>query len=147
MTHANAPLNIEGRRRLVERCGSRPIAHVAAEAGVSRACLSRWKIRYDQYGEAGPMDRSSVPHSSPTQTPPDVVERIEHARTACGQSWNGLRCVRPYFDAMAFQSAAALVFCAVAVPLARLPARWCAVVRAWPSLQPFLPATSWAHAA
>ncbi len=40
MTHANAPLNIEGRRRLVERCRTGPIAHVAAEAGVSRACLS-----------------------------------------------------------------------------------------------------------
>ncbi|MBT2493308.1 IS481 family transposase [Streptomyces sp. ISL-96] len=80
MTHANAPLNIEGRRRLVERCRSRPIAHVAAEAGVSRACLSKWKNRYDTYGEAGLQDRSSVPHSSPTQTSPEVVERIEQLR-------------------------------------------------------------------
>ncbi|MDQ0791641.1 transposase [Streptomyces sp. B1I3] len=53
MTHANAPLTIEGRRRLVERCRTRPIAHVAAEAGVSGSCLSTWKNRYDQYGEAG----------------------------------------------------------------------------------------------
>ncbi|EST18940.1 hypothetical protein M878_44295 [Streptomyces roseochromogenus subsp. oscitans DS 12.976] len=73
-------MNIEGRRRLIERCRTRPIAHVAAEAGVSRACLSKWKNRYDQYGEAGLRDRSSVPHSSPTQTPPDVVERIEQLR-------------------------------------------------------------------
>lgn len=80
MTHANAPLNIEGRRRLVKRCRSRPIAHVAAEAAVSRACLSKWKHRYDAYGEAGLQDRSSVPHSSPTQTPPDVVEQIEQLR-------------------------------------------------------------------
>ncbi|WP_030317787.1 IS481 family transposase [Streptomyces flavochromogenes] len=80
MTHANAPLNIEGRRRLVERCRTRPIAHVAAEAGVSRACLSKWKNRYDQYGELGLQDRPSVPRSSPTQTPPDVVERIERLR-------------------------------------------------------------------
>lgn len=28
MSHANAPLSIEGRRRLVERCKTRPIAHV-----------------------------------------------------------------------------------------------------------------------
>ncbi|MFC9845135.1 IS481 family transposase [Streptomyces sp. NPDC060223] len=80
MTHANAPLNIEGRRRLVERCRTRPIAHVAAEAGVSRACLSKWKNRYDTHGELGLQDRPSVPRSSPTQTPPDVVERIEQLR-------------------------------------------------------------------
>lgn len=80
MTHANAPVNIEGRRRLIERCRSRPIAQVAAEGGVSRACLSKWKSRYDQYGEAGLRDRSSAPHFSPTQTPPDVVERIERLR-------------------------------------------------------------------
>ncbi|MEV5846147.1 helix-turn-helix domain-containing protein [Streptomyces sp. NPDC051985] len=80
MTHANAPLNVEGHRRLIERCRTRPIAHVAAEASVSRACLSTWKNRYDQYGEAGLQDRLSVPHSSPTQTPPDVVKRIEQLR-------------------------------------------------------------------
>lgn len=80
MIHANAPLNIEGRRRLVERCRGRPIAHVAAEAGVSRACLSKWKNRYDTHGEAGLRDRSSVPRCSPTRTPPDVVERVERLR-------------------------------------------------------------------
>lgn len=41
MTHANAPLSIEGRRRLIERCRNRPIAHVAAEMGISRACASK----------------------------------------------------------------------------------------------------------
>lgn len=52
----------------------------AAEAGVSRACLSKWKNRYDTHGEVGLQDRPSVPRSSPTQTPPDVVERIERSR-------------------------------------------------------------------
>ncbi len=33
--HANAPLSVEGRRR-IERCRTRPIAHVATEMGVSR---------------------------------------------------------------------------------------------------------------
>lgn len=80
MTHANAPLNIEGRRRLVERCRTRPISHVAAEAGVSCACLSKWKNRYDTHGEAGLRDRPSVPLCSPTQISPDVVERIEQLR-------------------------------------------------------------------
>jgi transposase len=80
VTHANAPLNVEGRRRLVERCRSRPIAHVAAEAGVSRACLSKWKSRCDTYGEAGLQDHSSAPHFSPSQTTPEIVERIERLR-------------------------------------------------------------------
>jgi len=40
MTHANAPLSVEG-RRLIERCKTRPIAYVAAEMGISRACASK----------------------------------------------------------------------------------------------------------
>ncbi len=38
MTHANAPLTPEGRQRLVTRVvdDGRPIAHVAAEAGIAR---------------------------------------------------------------------------------------------------------------
>ncbi|GIG34506.1 hypothetical protein Col01nite_36650 [Cellulomonas oligotrophica] len=47
MSHANAPLTPAGTLRLVRRCESRPIAHVAAEAGISRQCLSKWKARYD----------------------------------------------------------------------------------------------------
>lgn len=31
VVHRNAPMTIEGRRRLVERCRTRPIAHVAVE--------------------------------------------------------------------------------------------------------------------
>ena len=40
MTHANAPLTPAGRLRLVERCERRPIAHVAAEAGISKGTLT-----------------------------------------------------------------------------------------------------------
>lgn len=77
MSHANAPLTPAGRLRLIERCQDRPIAHVAAEAGVSRACLSKWKNRYEALGEVGLLDRSSAPHRSPTQTPQQVVDLIE----------------------------------------------------------------------
>jgi transposase InsO family protein len=77
VSHANAPLTPAGRLRLIQRCQSRPIAHVAAEAGVSRSCLSKWVGRYRQSGEAGLLDRSSVPHSSPTQTSSELVEQIE----------------------------------------------------------------------
>ena len=80
MAHANAPLTPTGRLRLVRRCATRPVAHVAAEAGVSRQCLSKWKARFDALGEAGLLDRSSAPHSSPTQLDAAVVARIEALR-------------------------------------------------------------------
>lgn len=80
MSHRNAPLTLEGRSRLVERCQHRPIAHVAAEAGVSRACLSKWVNRYRDLGEVGLVDRSSAPHRSPTQIDDQVVARIAQLR-------------------------------------------------------------------
>lgn len=80
MSHANAPLTPEGRLRLIERCGHRPIAHVAAEAGVSRACLSKWKARFDADGLSGLADRPSAPYSRPTITAPEVVDLIEAFR-------------------------------------------------------------------
>ncbi|MFF4082733.1 IS481 family transposase [Streptomyces sp. NPDC001777] len=76
-THANAPLSVEGRRRLIERCKSRPIAHVAAEMGISRACASKWVNRWRQHGDLGLQDRSSAPHVSPSATSAEVIEYIE----------------------------------------------------------------------
>lgn len=46
VVHRRAPLLIEGRRRLVERCRSRAISHVATEMGISRATTSKWVNRY-----------------------------------------------------------------------------------------------------
>ena len=47
MSHANAPLTGEGRRRLCLRVDAgRPRAHVAAEAKVPRQCLSKWHARW-----------------------------------------------------------------------------------------------------
>lgn len=80
MSHRNAPLTPAGRLRLVQRCQSRPIAHVAAEAGISRQCLSKWVRRYRADGEAGLEDRRSRPRSSPNRLPPQVVDRIEVLR-------------------------------------------------------------------
>ena len=59
----------------------RPIAHVAAEAGISRQCLSKWHARWQQDGEDGLRDRSSQPQGSPRRTSPDVVARIKQLRT------------------------------------------------------------------
>lgn len=80
MVHRNAPLSIEGRRRLVRRCKDRPIAHVAAEMGISRACASKWVNRWRKHGEVGLQDRSSTPRSQPTATPSDLVKQIEAMR-------------------------------------------------------------------
>lgn len=72
--HSNAPLSLEGRRRLVERCQHRPIAHVAKEMGISRACASKWVNRHRCLGPAGLLDGSSAPHTSPNRTPDDVIQ-------------------------------------------------------------------------
>lgn len=80
MVHRNAPLTPEGRRRLVDRCRTRPIAHVAAEMGISRATASKWVNRYRRYGELGLHDRSSAPIRQPTATPGETVAKIEIMR-------------------------------------------------------------------
>jgi transposase-like protein len=85
LIHRNAPLSVEGRRRLVERYRTRPIAHVAAEMGISRATASKWVNRYRQFGELGLRDRSSAPRRQPSVTPGDVVGRIE----GCAGNTNG----------------------------------------------------------
>jgi transposase InsO family protein len=81
VSHANAPLTVEGRRRLCLRVDAgRPRAHVAAEAGVSRQCLSKWHARWRAQGEAGLLEHSSRPIRSPRQVPLDVQGRIERLR-------------------------------------------------------------------
>jgi len=89
MTHRNAPLSVEGRERLVRRCQTRPIAHVAVEMGISRACASKWVNRHRKYGDLGLEDRPSVPHRQPSATPPEVVARIEDLRRT--RKWSARR--------------------------------------------------------
>lgn len=73
MSHRNAPLTPEGRRRLCQRVDAgRPISHVAAEVGIARQTLGRWYARWCERGEAGLQDRSSRPYRSPNQTDPAV---------------------------------------------------------------------------
>lgn len=74
--HSNVPLSHEGRRRLIQRCRNRPIAHVAAEMGISRACASKWFNRWRRHGEAGLRDQPSVPYRSPAATPAWVIEAV-----------------------------------------------------------------------
>ncbi len=82
VSHANAPFTPEGRRRLCERVDAgRPIAHVAAEAGISRQCLSKWHARWCEDGEDGLLDRSSQPFGSPRRTSAALTEQIRLLRT------------------------------------------------------------------
>ena len=79
--HGNAPMTPRGRMIMIERIASgRPVAHVAAEMGVSRKTADKWWRRWLAEGEAGLEDRSSRPHRCPHQTPARVEERIVRIR-------------------------------------------------------------------
>ena len=93
MSHANARLNLHGRRLLIERVleQGRPVAHVAKELGISRQCAHRWVARYRAEGAAGLVERSCRPHSCPRRTPTEVEARVLalRAEQRRGQDWIG----------------------------------------------------------
>jgi transposase InsO family protein len=60
----------------------RPVAHVAAEMGISRTCAYRWWGRYRQVGLAGLVDRPSCAHHHPRRT----SAQLEAAVVALRQS-------------------------------------------------------------
>jgi transposase InsO family protein len=73
---------VHGRRILVERVLSgRPVAHVAAEMGISRPTAHKWIRRWRAEGEAGLHDRSSKPRTTPHRTPPALEARVCRLRT------------------------------------------------------------------
>jgi transposase InsO family protein len=81
VSHANARLTPAGRLVMVQRIGAgRPVAHVAAEMGVSRTTAWRWWRRYQAEGSAGLVDRPSHAHSHPRRTPACTETRIRIAR-------------------------------------------------------------------
>jgi transposase InsO family protein len=68
---------------MVERIAAgRPLAHVAAEIGVSRKTAEKWWRRWLEEGEAGLEDRSSRPHRCPHQTSARIEQRIVRLRQA-----------------------------------------------------------------
>ena len=77
MAHANARLTPAGRMILCQRIAAgRPVAHVAAEMGISRTCAYRWWGRYRQAGPAGLIDRPSRAHTHPARLPAAVEAEI-----------------------------------------------------------------------
>jgi len=70
-----------GRMIMIERIASgRPLAHVAAEMGVSRKTADKWWRRWLAEGEDGLQDRSSRPHRCPQQTSLRLEARIVRIR-------------------------------------------------------------------
>jgi transposase InsO family protein len=77
VAHRNARLTLHGRRLLVERVAAgRPVAHVAAELGISRATGYKWWRRWREEGDAGLADRSSTAHHIPARTPEPTEQQV-----------------------------------------------------------------------
>ena len=79
--HGNARLTPVGRLTLVMRIESgRPVAHVAAEMGISRPTAYKWWRRWQAEGDAGLVDRSNRPRSCPHRCPVELEAAIEDLR-------------------------------------------------------------------
>lgn len=82
MSHRNARLTVHGRRILVERVlAGRPVAHVAAEMGISRPTAHKWVRRWRAEGDGGLHDRPSTPHATPHRTPAVIEAEVCRLRT------------------------------------------------------------------
>lgn len=77
VSHRNARLTAHGRRILVDRVlGGRPVAHAAAEMGISRPTAHKRIRRRRAEGDTGLADRSSGPHRTPHRTPRAIEARV-----------------------------------------------------------------------
>lgn len=83
MSHVNARLPLHGRRTLVQRvlAGHKP-GEVAKQLNVSRQTVHKWVRRFRDEGDAGLVDRTSRPLTSPRSTSPELTARIVAARVA-----------------------------------------------------------------
>jgi transposase InsO family protein len=75
-----------GRFVIVERVlRGQPVAHVAAEVGVSRQTAHRWVRRFQEGGVDALLDRPSRPHRSPNLTTEDREVAVLEARARLRQ--------------------------------------------------------------
>jgi transposase InsO family protein len=92
VSHGNARTTFHGRKLIIQRWQNGwKKAHIAAAMGLSRKCVRTWITRFEDEGEAGLVDRSSRPHTSPRRTTAEVEERIVALRSAerRGPAWIG----------------------------------------------------------
>lgn len=80
--HKNAPLTPEGRERMVRAVvdDGRTNADVARAFRTTSKTVSKWVERFRKDGAAGLRDRSSRPHSLPSQTPLATCDEVERLR-------------------------------------------------------------------
>ena len=80
--HGNAALTPNGRSRLARRVveDGWSLSEAAEAAEVSERTARKWVVRYRGEGEAGLVDRPSVPKTQPGATPEDRVEAIAALR-------------------------------------------------------------------
>jgi len=76
--HPNAPLTVEGRRRMVGCVLDRgwSIEATACRFQVDAKTVRKWRDRYSAEGDQGLLDRSSRPHRSPNATPSQIRRRV-----------------------------------------------------------------------
>jgi transposase InsO family protein len=81
MAHANARLTPTGRAILCQRIAAGcPVAHVAAQMGISRTTAYRWWTRWRQHGPDGLADRPSWAHHHPHRTPASLEAAVLELR-------------------------------------------------------------------
>lgn len=68
--------------------GEVPFTELCRRFGISPKTGRKWRTRYAEAGPAGLQDRSRRPQTSPTITPPEVVEGIRVVATA-NPTWGG----------------------------------------------------------
>src|SRR5690606_9597443 len=87
--HPNARLTPAARRLLVHRVRSQGwlVKDAAEAAGVSRRTAHKWLKRFEEAGEAGLLDRSSRPLSSPRRIAARIVRAIARLRHRGKPAW------------------------------------------------------------
>jgi transposase len=78
-THKNAPLTPKGREMMVRAVLDEGLSKAAAARRVNTTpkTVSKWIERFEAEGVEGLRDRSSRPHSSPSQTAPATAAAVE----------------------------------------------------------------------
>ena len=81
-THKNAPLTPKGREMMVRAVLDHGLSKAAAARrfNTTAKTVSKWIERFEDEGVDGLRDRSSRPHSSPSQATPGICAQVEALR-------------------------------------------------------------------
>src|SRR6202047_3819457 len=81
-THKNAPLTPKGREAMVRSVTENGLSKAAAarQFNTTAKTVAKWVERFRAEGVDGLRDRSSKPHSLPSQTPPATCAAVEALR-------------------------------------------------------------------